>query len=104
MSDLTQRDVLQRQGWEDCKTCWGTGLDPVDPFKGQPYGMDAYGNLKYVRDFESCPVCAFGLVPPKGMVEVAAQAHWSTEGRDNWSSLSAIRVALIAAARWEGEK
>lgn len=45
-----------------CGTCGGTGLNPVDLFRGQPSGMDAYGHLSYSEDNDPCSECSEGWV------------------------------------------
>jgi hypothetical protein len=45
-----------------CQKCGGTGLDPDDPFNGDPSGMDLHGNLIYA-DPEPCPDCSVPSEP-----------------------------------------
>lgn len=94
--EASRVDRLRADGWENCPRCggseWGEGVDPS----------------------RVCPECAHGLVPPDGMVEAAAKAHWNMDDRNDWwdhepddvkaSALAAMRTALVEGARWSVTK
>jgi hypothetical protein len=67
-----------------CPTCEGSGLDPDDPFNGDPSGMDLHGNLIY-DDGYPCPDCSVPSeeTTPTGMKLRRGSGTWST---GNWPS------------------